>query len=156
MKFKIGLLLFVIVTVIWSNRIFSQEPSLVVIGGMRINPMVVYNSKGDRFEFTRVHTEIGALKNKNTFVSIGYTPFVNSIYTFNEYWFFDLNSPRPISLVSVIEYNFDNDKAFYNFGFNFKFKGGNGIILWGSRFEAFDPMLKVGAFLPMSWVLFKK
>ena len=154
MKLRIGFILFITMVII--RPTFSQEPSLIVIGGMRINPMVVYNSKGDRFEFTRIHTEIGALKNKNIFASIGYTPFLNNIYTFNEYWFFDLNSPRPISLVSVIEYNFDNDRAFYNFGFNFKFKGGNGIILWGSRFDAFDPMLKIGAFLPMSWVLYKK
>ena len=154
MKLKIGLLLFA--TIVMIIPAFAQEPSLIVIGGMRINPMVVYDSEGNRSEFTRIHTEIGALKNKNTFVSVGYTPFLNSVYTFNEYWFFDLNSPRPISLVSVIEYNFDNDKAFYNFGFNLKFKGGNGIILWGSRFDAFDPMLKIGAFLPMSWVLYKK
>lgn len=154
MKLKIGLFIFAVLVVI--KPVLSQESSLVVIGGMRINPMVVYDFKGNRTEFTRIHTEIGALKNKKAFVSVGYTPFINSIYTFNEYWFFDLNSTRPISFVSVLEYNFDNDRAFYNFGFNFKFKGGNGIILWGSRFDTFDPALKIGAFLPMSWVLYKK
>lgn len=154
MKFKAALLIFV--TILLSNRAFSQEPSLIVISGMRINPMVVYDSEGNRTEFTRIHTEVGTLLNQKVYLSVGYTPFVNSIFTFNEYWFSGFKNRLPVSIVGFLEYNFDKEKSFYNVGFNFKFKNGNGIVMIGSQFDTFDPAYKIGAFIPLSFVLYQK
>ena len=140
----------------FSKMLFAQESSFMVITGLRVNPMVVIDSDGNRKEFTRLHTEIGTLLNQKIYLSAGYTPFVNSVFTFNEYWFLDFKSSLPISVVGIMEHSFDNDKSYYNLGFNFKLKNGNGIVMVGSQFEKFDPIYKVGAFIPLSWILYKE
>lgn len=134
----------------------AQENSFILKGGMRINPMVVIDSDGNRQEFTRLHSEIGTLLNQRIYLSAGYTPFLNSVFTFNEYWFLGFDSALPVSVVGILEHNFDKEKSFYNVGFNFKFKNGNGIVMVGSQFEDFDPIFKIGAFIPLSWVIYKK
>jgi hypothetical protein len=145
-----------ILSLSFSKMLFAQESSFMVITGLRVNPMVVIDSDGNRQEFTRLHTEIGTLLNQKIYLSVGYTPFVNSIFTFNEYWFLDFKSSLPISVVGILEHNFDKDKSFYNLGFNFKLKNGNGIVMVGSQFEKFDPIYKVGAFIPLSWIIFQE
>lgn len=134
----------------------AQEKSFTLMGGMRINPMVVIDSEGNRKEFTRLHSEIGALLNQSVYLSAGYTPFLNSAFTFNEYWFWGFDSALPVSVVGILEHNFDTEKSFYNVGFNFKLKNGNGIVMIGSQFEDFDPIYKIGAFIPLSWVIYQK
>lgn len=134
----------------------AQESSFILKSGLRINPMVVIDSDGNKTEFTRLHTEIGSLLNQNVYLSVGYTPFVNSMYTFNEYWFLGFDSSLPISVVSILEHNFDKKKSFYNVGFNFKLNNGNGIVMVGSQFENFDPIYKIGAFIPLSWIIYQK
>ena len=44
----------------------------------------------------------------------------------------------------------------FNFVFNFKFKNRDGIVMIGSKFEDFDPIYKIGAFIPLSLVLYQK
>lgn len=134
----------------------AQESTFMVVTGMRINPMVVIDSDGNRQEFTRLHTEVGTLLNQKFYLSVGYTPFVNSVFTFNEYWFSGFKNRLPVSIVGILEHNFDNDKSFYNIGFNFKLKNGNGIVMVASQFEKFDPIYKIGAFIPLSFVLYQK
>jgi hypothetical protein len=134
----------------------AQESNFKLIGGMRINPMVVIDSKGIKTEFTRLHTEIGAMVKKRIYLSAGYTPFVNGVYTFNEYWFSGFKNRLPVSLVGILEHNFDSEKSFYNLGFNFKLENGNWIVMVGSQFEKFDPIYKIGAFVPISWVIHQK
>lgn len=134
----------------------AQESTFILKGGLRINPMVVIDSHGNKKEFTRLHTEIGSLLKQNIYLSVGYTPFVNGVYTFNEYWFLGFDSSLPISVVGILEHNFDKKKTFYNVGFNFKFNNGNGIVMVGSQFESFDPIYKIGAFIPLSWIIYRK
>jgi len=138
-----------------TNISVAQEPSFVFVTGMRINPMVVIDSNGNKMEFTRLHTEVGTLLNQKIYLSVGYTPFVNNVFTFNEYWFSGFKNRLPVSIVGTLEHNFDNDKSFYNLGFNFKLKNGNGIVMVGSQFVKFDPIYKIGAFIPLSFVLYQ-
>lgn len=79
---------------------------------MRINPMVVIDSDGNTMEFTRLHSEIGTLLNQKNYLSVGYTQFVNSVFTFNGYWFSVFKNRLPMSIVGIIEHNFDNEKWF--------------------------------------------
>lgn len=150
------LLLFFVLAFGIPNMLTAQESPFLLVTGMRINPMVVIDSDGNKMEFTRLHTEIGTLLNQKIYLSVGYTPFVNSVFTFNEYWFSGFKNRLPVSIVGILEHNFNNEKSFYNVGFNFKFKNGNGIVMVGSQFEQFDPIYKIGAFIPLSFVLYQK
>ena len=150
------LLLVFMLLFVTSNVSVAQDPSFVVLVGLRINPMFVIDSHGNKKVFTRIHTEVGTLLNQKVYLSVGYTPFVNTIFTFNEYWFSGFKNRLPVSIVGILEHNFDNDKSFYNIGFNFKLKNGHAILMAGSQFESFDPIYKVGAFIPLSFVLYQK
>ena len=90
------------------NTKAQENEKYRIIAGFRINPIVIYDFDGNRKEFVRIHGEIGALIDKRSYFSVGYTPFTNSIYTFNEYWFFPLDKQFPISAVISAEYMFDS------------------------------------------------
>jgi hypothetical protein len=140
-----------------SKTLLCQDNSLTVIGGMRINPFVIIDySDGKKQEFTRLNVELGALVDKKKYFSVGYTPYSKSIYTFDEYWILGLDSRFPASMVGIIEYNLEDDKGYYNAGINLKFLNGNGIVLLGSRFDEFDLKVKIGAFIPLNWILYQR
>ena len=138
---------------------FAQQrgPKIKVIGGMRVNPMVVVDSHGNKKEFTRLHTELGVLLQKKVYLSAGYTPYTNAFYTFNEYWFRGFDKKLPVSIVGILEYNADTDRTYANLGFNLKLSAvGNGIVMIGSEVGRWERVVKVGAFIPLSFVIYQK
>ena len=136
------------------NSISAQEAeNYKIIGGVRLNPLLVYDFEGGREEFFRLHTEIGALLKKRTYLSIGYTPYINSIYSFNEYWFIPFDKPLPISAVISAEYMIDDNKFVLQGGPNFKLKGGNVFAFIFTPVENINWGLKVGAFIPINIII---
>ena len=102
---------------------FAQETSekpYKLIAGARVNPLVIYDFDGNRTEAVRLHGEIGLMWNKSWYFSAGYTPFMNSYYTFNEYWFVGMDKKMPVSFVASAEYMADNRKFILQGGPNVK------------------------------------
>ncbi len=137
------------------NTKAQEAEKYKIIAGFRINPLVIYDFDGHRKEFVRIHGEIGALIDKRSYFSVGYTPFTNSIYTFNEYWFISFDEPLPISAVISAEYMFDSRKFIIQGGPNFKFKDGNGFLFLFTPADKIDWGLKVGVFIPINIVISK-
>ena len=143
---------------ILSLKMNAQEgESLKVITGVRVNPFILYDFEGNKSEVMRLHTEVGALINKKTYVSVGYTPFANAIYNFNEYWFLGFDKKVPVSWVLAGEYMIDEQKFILQTGPNIKIsKVGN---IYGFLFtptNKIDWGLKVGVFIPLNVVLKSK
>ncbi len=150
---------FIVLFILINININAQNGShLKVIAGVRVNPLIVYNfNNGEKKEITRLHFEIGALFNKKTYISFGYTPFVNAIYNFNEYWFRGFDKKIPVSWVIAEEYLMDNKKLFIQSGPNIKLSNvGNVFCFIFTPADSFDPGMKVGAFIPLNAVLLKK
>jgi len=91
--------------------------------------------------------------NKRWYYSVGYTPFMNSLYTFNEYWFVGMNKKIPVSFVASAEYMADNNKFILQGGPNVKLKGGNVFAFLFTPADNINWGLKVGAFIPLNVVL---
>lgn len=135
----------------------QESRHLKVITGVRVNPFVMYDFKGNRTEITRIHAEVGALFNKKTYLSFGYTPSVNSVYNFNEYWFVGFDKKIPVSWVLAEEYMINAKKFVVQTGPNFKLgKIGNVFLFLFTPTDRIDWGLKVGAFIPINVVLYKK
>lgn len=152
-KSKILFKVLTIFLIAFSSINAQEKENLKIIAGIRVNPLVIYDFEGGRKEFVRLHGEIGALINKRTYLSVGYTPFTNSIYSFNEYWFIPMDKLLPISAVISAEYMFDEDKFILQGGPNIKFTGGNGFIFLFTPVDNIDWGLKVGAFIPINIVI---
>ena len=149
------LIIALIVTVISLKA--QENEKIKVIAGVRINPFVMYDFNGNKAEITRIHGEVGALFNKKIYTSIGYTPFANAIYNFNEYWFIGFDKKLPVSWVIAVDYMLDENQLVLQTGPNIKLgKIGNLFIF------AFNPIgsnahgMKIGAFIPLNVVLYKK
>ena len=153
---KFVLIIFSIIAL--NISIKAQEGEKIkLIAGVRINPFVMYDFDGNRAEITRIHAELGALFNKKIYTSIGYTPFANAIYNFNEYWFIGFDKKLPVSWVIAVDYMLDENQLVLQTGPNIKLgKIGNLFIF------AFNPIgsnahgMKIGAFIPLNVVLYKK
>ena len=153
---KLGKLFFSLILLISFSSLRSQDmENYKIIAGVRLNPLIVYNFEGGREEFFRLHAEVGALLKKRTYISFGYTPFMNSVYSFNEYWFIPFNKPLPISAVISAEYMIDNNKFIFQTGPNFKLKGGNVFAFIFTPLDNIKLGLKVGAFIPINFVISK-
>ena len=149
---------FIVLFILINININAQNGAhLKVIAGVRVNPLIVYNfDSGEKKEITRLHFEIGALFNKKTYISFGYTPFVNAIYNFNEYWFIGFDHKVPVSWVLAAEYNLTNNKFFVQTGPNIKLsKIGNVFAFFFTPTDKFSLGLKVGVFIPLNVVLKK-
>lgn len=146
------LLVFLFLTVF---SIEAQDTKhLKIITGVRVNPFILYDFKGNKTEIMRLHAEVGALFNKRTYVSLGYTPFANAIYNFNEYWFVGLDKKVPVSLVIAGEYMIDEKKIIIQSGPNIKLGNiGNAFVFLFTPVNQIDWGLKVGAFIPLNVVL---
>ena len=134
----------------------QESNTYKLIAGARVNPLVIYDFDGNRTETVRLHGEIGMMWNKKWYFSAGYTPFLNSFYTFNEYWFRGMDKKLPVSLVASAEYMPDNDTFILQGGPNFKLKGGN---IFGFLFTPtgnFNLGMKLGAFIPLNIIIKKK
>ncbi|MFW6020158.1 MAG: hypothetical protein ACOCPM_06215 [Bacteroidales bacterium] len=81
---------------------------------------------------------------------------MNSMYTFNEYWFIGMKKKVPVSFVASAEYMFDKDKFILQGGPNIKLKGGNVFAFLYSPAGKTDFGLKIGAFIPLNVVLKKR
>jgi len=155
-KFSIILLL-----LLFANSIKAQEKKDVpekyrIIIGVRVNPILIYDLKGNVNEKVLLHGELGALFNKRFYTSIGYTAAVNAIYNFNEYWFIGFDKKVPVSWVIAEEYNFNNNKFFVQTGPNIKLsKIGNVFAFLFTPTDKFQLGLKVGVFIPLNVVLKK-
>jgi len=148
--------LFVLVVLISFSSVLSQEgENYKIMAGVRLNPLLVYNLEGGREEFFRLHAEVGALLKKRTYISVGYTPYVNSVYSFNEYWFIPFDKPLPISAVISAEYMIDDNKFILQGGPNFKLMGGNVFAFIFTPVDNIKWGLKVGAFIPINYVISK-
>ena len=135
----------------------QESEHLKVITGVRVNPFVMYDFKGNRTEITRIHAEVGALINNKTYLSLGYTPFANAIYNFNEYWFIGFDKKIPVSWVLAEEYMFDENKFIVQSGPNFKLGNvGNAFVFLFTPLDNTKWGMKVGAFIPLNVVLYKK
>ncbi|VAX25552.1 hypothetical protein MNBD_IGNAVI01-3049 [hydrothermal vent metagenome] len=153
---KLIKVLFIITVLMSFSSIHSQETeNYKIIAGVRLNPLIVYNLEGGREEFFRLHAEIGALLKKRTYISVGYTPFMNSVYSFNEYWFIPFDKPLPISAVISAEYMIDNNKLILQGGPNIKLMGGNVFAFIFTPADNINWGLKVGAFIPINFVVSK-
>ena len=135
---------------------FAQETSekpYKLIAGARVNPLVIYDFDGNRTEAVRLHGEIGLMWNKRWYFSAGYTPFMNSYYTFNEYWFVGMDKKVHVSMVASVEYMADNQKFILQGGPNIKLKGGNIFAFLFTPADKINWGLKVGAFIPLNVIL---
>lgn len=133
----------------------QENKNYKLLMGVRLNPLVIYDFEGGRKELFRLHAEVGALLNERIYISAGYTPFTNSIYSFNEYWFIPFDKPLPVSAVISTEYMFDDEKLILQGGPNFKFNGGNGFLFLFTPADKIDWGLKVGVFIPINIILGK-
>lgn len=141
---------------IFSGLLYAQEADkkpYKIIAGARVNPLVIYDLDGNRSEAVRLHGEAGLMWNKRWYFSVGYTPFMNSFYTFNEYWFIGMDKKIPVSFVASSEYMADNNKFILQGGPNIKLKGGNVFAFLFTPADKMDWGLKVGAFIPLNVIL---
>lgn len=135
----------------------QEDEKFKIIAGVRVNPFVMYDFEGNRAEITRIHGELGALFNKRIYTSVGYTPFANAIYNFNEYWFIGFDKKIPVSWVLAEEYMIDNNKFIFQTGPNIKLsKIGNVYMFLFTQADNFDLGLKVGVFIPLNFVIKQK
>jgi hypothetical protein len=147
---------FVLVFLLISGFTHSQDidkKPYKIIAGARVNPLVMYDFQGNRSEAVRLHGEIGVMWNKRWYFSAGYTPFMNSFYTFNEYWFSGMKNKIPVSLVASAEYMVDKDKYILQGGPNIKLKGGNVFAFLFTPADQIDWGIKIGAFIPLNVLL---
>jgi len=144
---------------VFSGMLYAQENNkkpYKLIMGARVNPLVIYDFDGNRTEALRLHGEVGLMWNKRWYYSMGYTPFMNSLYTFNEYWFIGMDKKIPVSFVASAEYMFDNEKLILQGGPNIKLRGGNIFAFLFTPVDNIDWGLKVGAFIPLNVILKKR
>ncbi len=155
-KFSIILLLLLFANSINAQKKTDTPEKYRIITGIRVNPILIYDLKGNVNEKVLLHGELGALFNKRFYTSIGYTAAVNAIYNFNEYWFIGFDKKVPVSWVLAGEYNFDNKKSFIQTGPNIKLsKIGNVFAFLFTPTDKFQLGLKVGVFIPLNVVLKK-
>ena len=135
----------------------QDNEQLKIITGVRVNPFILYDFEGNKTEIMRLHAEVGALFNKKTYVSLGYTPFANAIYNFNEYWFIGFDKRIPTSAVVALEYMVTDNKFIFQTGPNFKLGNvGNAYVFLFTPLDNIKWGMKVGAFIPLNVVLYKK
>ncbi len=127
-----------------------------IITGVRINPLIIYY-QGQKIETTRLHLELGALFHKRLYTSVGYTPFVNAVYNFNEYWFIGFDKKVPVSLVVAGEYMISDHKLFLQAGPNIKLSKIGNVFIFAFR-SVDDPAwgVKFGTFIPLNVLIKKK
>ena len=136
-----------------ANKEIKSEKgeNLKYIIGMRINPFIMYDLDGNKQEVTRIHAEAGLLINKKFYASFGYTPFVNSVYNFNEFWFLGFDKKLPMSWVIAVDYMIDNKKLILQTGPNIKLgKLGNVFIFLFSPANELNFGIKFGVFIPLN------
>ena len=146
----------VVLAILSSTSLFAQEVSdkpYKIIVGARVNPLIIYDFNGNRTEAVRLHGEIGLMWNKKWYFSAGYTPFMNSYYTFNEYWFLGMEKKVPVSLVASAEFMADDNKFILQGGPNIKLKGGNVFAFLFTPVDQINWGLKIGAFIPINVVI---
>ena len=135
----------------------QEGDKIKVITGVRINPFVMFDNQGNKAEITRLHGEIGALFNKKIYTSIGYTPFVNAVYNFNEYWFLGFDKKIPVSWVIAGDYMISENQLVLQTGPNIKLgKIGNLFVFVFKPVGTETLGIKIGAFIPLNVVLYKK
>ncbi|MCF8338902.1 MAG: hypothetical protein K9I74_13080 [Bacteroidales bacterium] len=134
----------------------NAKNSYKLIAGARVNPLVIYDFEGNRNEAVRLHGEVGLMWNKRWYYSVGYTPFMNSYYTFNEYWFSGMDEKLPVSVVASAEFIPEKDKLILQGGPNFKLKGGNVFAFLFTPTDKINWGLKIGAFIPLNVVIQKR
>ena len=128
-----------------------------IIGGVRVNPLIVYDLQGNTSEFVRLHAEVGALFHKKAYISFGYTAAANAVYNFNEYWFVGFDKKVPVSWVVATEYMINDKKFLFQTGPNIKLSNvGNLFVFAFTPTNNFDLGLKVGVFIPLNVVIAKK
>jgi hypothetical protein len=146
----------VVLAILSAASLFAQEVSdkpYKIIVGARVNPLIIYDFNGNRTEAVRLHGEIGLMWNKKWYFSAGYTPFMNSYYTFNEYWFLGMEKKVPVSLVASAEFMADENKFILQGGPNIKLKGGNVFAFLFTPVDQINWGLKIGAFIPINVVI---
>jgi hypothetical protein len=146
----------VVLAILSSTSLFAQEVSdkpYKIIVGARVNPLIIYDFNGNRTEAVRLHGEIGLMWNKKWYFSAGYTPFMNSYYTFNEYWFLGMEKKVPVSLVASAEFMADDNKFILQGGPNIKLQGGNVFAFLFTPVDQINWGLKIGAFIPINVVI---
>ena len=163
MNAKSKLLLLLILVLTSGSASLAQESAGAqdaekyrIVTGVRINPLIIYY-QGQKTETTRLHLELGALFHKRIYTSVGYTPYVNAVYNFNEYWFVGLDKKLPVSMVIAGEYMIDRQKMFVQFGPNIKLSHIGNVFLFAFR-AVDDPVwgVKFGTFIPLNVLIKKK
>ena len=146
----------VVLAILSAASLFAQEVSdkpYKIIVGARVNPLIIYDFNGNRTEAVRLHGEIGLMWNKKWYFSAGYTPFMNSYYTFNEYWFLGMEKKVPVSFVASAEFMADENKFILQGGPNIKLIGGNVFAFLFTPVDQINWGLKIGAFIPINVVI---
>ena len=150
MRKSVLLLSFVLLSIMANAQ---ENNTYKVIAGARINPLVLYDFDGNRKEAVRLHGELGVLLQKKWYFSVGYTPFMNSYFTFNEYWFTGLDKKVPVSVVASAEWMPDNNRVILQGGPNIKLSGGNVFAFLFTPTGKLDLGLKIGAFIPLNTII---
>jgi hypothetical protein len=146
----------VVLAILSAASLFAQEVSdkpYKIIVGARVNPLIIYDFSDNRTEAVRLHGEIGLMWNKKWYFSAGYTPFMNSYYTFNEYWFLGMEKKVPVSFVASAEFMPDDNKFILQGGPNIKLQGGNVFAFLFTPVDQINWGLKIGAFIPINVVI---
>ena len=162
MKTKTRYTLIAIILFLLGNTVVqAQEKTTItekykIITGIRVNPLLIYNLKGDVNEKVLLHAELGVLLKKRFYTSIGYTAAINAIYNYNEYWFIGFDKKVPVSWVIAEEFNLNNNEVFIQTGPNIKLsKIGNVFAFLFTPSSQFNLGLKVGVFIPLNVILKK-
>lgn len=152
---KYFLILFFLFATFFSFSQSKEKDELKIVGGLRVFPFFITDFKGFNEEYVRVNLELGLIQNNKMYYSIGYTPISKTIYTFEEYWFIDLNKKNPVAFVGALDYNIEPKSFVYSFGFGFQKGFANAKILFSSDINEFHPYLRIGVIFPINWVLYE-
>ena len=150
-------LIFLLVIIVFSfNGLKAQETKNEIVLGLRVNPSITWNQNSAPEAGFSLNVENGYTLN-HTYLSIGYSPVNNVIYTFNEHWLTSFESKIPLAVVGVLGNDFKNNEAFWQAGIDVGLNKGKAMaaLLIGSNFSKYEPAFQLSFTIPFDLSLKK-
>jgi hypothetical protein len=145
-------IIFLLMIVLLSLRVVAQETKNEIVLGLRVNPSITWNQNAAPEAGFSLNIENGYTLN-HTYLSIGYSPVNNVIYTFNEHWL----TSFPIAVVGVLGNDFKNNEAFWQAGIDVGLNQEKAMatLLIGSNFSKYEPSFQLSFTIPFDLSLKK-
>ena len=149
-------LIFLSVIVLLSLRVVAQETKNEMVLGLRVNPSITWNQNAAPEAGFSLNVENGYTLN-NAYLSIGYSPVNNVIYSFNEYWITSFKSRIPVAVVGVLGNDFHKNESFWQAGIDIGLNKGKAMaaLLIGSNFSKYEPAFQLSFTIPFDLSLTK-